>query len=841
MTELPIDSLRGELRQALIQTNRLILSAPTGSGKSTRIPQMLVEDVFPDGGQILILQPRRLAARLLAARVAQERGGRLGEEVGYHIRFERVFGRQTRILFITEGILLRRLLEHPELPGVAAVILDEFHERHLYGDISLARMLDLQEQSRPELRVIVMSATLDRSGLQEYMGPTAQILESAGRVFPVDIQHVPQNPGPEPIWETAASAVARAFPGSSGHALVFMPGAYEIARTLSALRAEFGGEVPLLPLHGELPPAEQDRAVASGGPRRIIVSTNVAETSLTIDGVTLVVDSGLARVARFDPQRGIDTLLVEKISRAAAEQRAGRAGRTAPGVCVRLWTAYEHQRRAERELPEVHRLDLAETVLTLKACGVGPLEKFRWFDPPAPEALAQAVLLLTDLGALDASGNITDIGRRMLPFPVHPRYARLFLEAEQRGCVAAAARIAALTQTRNVLTKVDARTAEDREELFGGGDSDFLFLFRAVEFAKQKGFRADACRPRGVHGEAARQAVRLEEQFLDIARGQGLTLDGSPTVPAEESALAKCLLAAFADRVARRRSAGNYQCDLVHGRRALLPKSSEAAGSWLVVAAEVNEIGKGVGHSEVQLGLATAIEESWLEEVFPEDFSERRTLLFDATQNRVVERRETVYRDLVLRSSDRDARPDPEVAACLAAVLRERGPALVGWGEDEENYLARINFVARHFPETGIQAVGAEERELLLEQFCEGSTCLRDLKEKSFRPTLKAWMRPDQAAALERLAPERIALPGGKSARVQYGAEDARVAVRIQELFGVQGGLTLGGGRVTVLIEVLAPNHRPVQITKNLTTFWQETYPQIKPQLQRRYPKHRWD
>jgi ATP-dependent helicase HrpB len=836
---LPIEELRPALREAWPQSNRIIVEAPTGSGKSTGLPCILREEFLPEEGEVWILQPRRLAARMLAARVAHLRGVPLGGEVGYQIRLDRVGGRSTRIWFMTEGILLRRMLEAPELPGVAAVLLDEFHERHLYGDISLAQLVRLQEERRPDLKLLVMSATLDGELLKNYLGPGCRHLVSEGRFYPVEVEYLAQQPGDQPVWELAAEAVARAFPQSTGHALVFMPGAYEISRTVAAVRAELGANVPVMALHGEMTARDQDEAVAPGGARRVIVSTNVAETSLTIDGVTLVVDSGLARVAKFDAQRGIDTLLIEKISRASAEQRAGRAGRTAPGRWLRLWTQYEHERRAARELPEVRRMDLAETVLTLKACGVGDLAAFRWLDPPEETSLRRAELLLRDLGALDHAGDLTSVGRRLISFPVHPRYGRLFLEAEKRQCVRAAALIAALAQNRSILTRVDRKVEEERQDLFGGGSSDFSFLFRAFSFAQKNNFRTESCRRLGIHAEGARQVARLFAQFLEIAERFGW--DTEAVAPAEEE-LAKCVLAAFADQVGRRRSAGNYVCDLVHGRRGVLSKHSLAGDSWVVVAAEINEIGRGQGEAEVQLGLVTAIEEEWLEELYSEDFSETREVVFDATQNRVVERRLRRFRDLVLRETNRDATSGAETAACLAQVIRERRPELSGWGDPEELWIRRVNFVARHFPELEIPSIGAEERDLLLEQFCEDATCLRDLRQKAAGPVLRSWLRGDQVAAVERLAPERLPLPGGKTAKVQYSEQgEARTAARIQELFGLPGGLRVGGGRVPLTIEILAPNHRPVQVTQDLENFWRETYPQIKPQLQRRYPKHRWE
>jgi ATP-dependent helicase HrpB len=401
---LPIYEIEQEIVSRLRQNRRLVLQAPTGSGKSTQVPQMLLQHGFLEGGEVVVLQPRRLAARLLAARVAREREVELGKEVGYQVRFERVAGPETKIRYVTEGVLLRQMLQNPTLNGVQAVILDEFHERHLYGDITLAQVLELQEKSRPDLLIIVMSATLQAGMLERYLEPCS-LLTSEGRTYPVEIDYWPTKKGQNdtPVWELAAEAFEKHVEsGGTGDVLVFMPGSYEIHQTIGAIgRSPQARGYVLLPLHGELPPAEQDAAVARYEQPKVVVSTNVAETSLTIEGVRLVIDSGLARIPRYDADRGINTLLIEKISRAAADQRSGRAGRTGPGRCMRLWSSQEHWDRPEHELPEVKRLDLAEVVLTLKAAGVEDLRQFRWLEAPAEPALQHAVELLTDLGALE--------------------------------------------------------------------------------------------------------------------------------------------------------------------------------------------------------------------------------------------------------------------------------------------------------------------------------------------------------------------------------------------------------------------------------------------------------
>ena len=439
---LPIYEIERHLVAGLQATRRLIVSAPTGSGKSTQVPQMLLDHGLLGAGQVVILQPRRLAARLLAARVAWERKVPLGREVGYQIRFENVTSSETRIRFVTEGLLLRQMVQDPKLRGVSALIFDEFHERHLYGDITLARALELQETGRPDLKLLVMSATLDAAPLEQYLKP-CRVLESQGRTHPVEVEFAatPAYLEKRPVWQQAAEAFSDFVrSGGQGDVLIFMPGGFEISHTIEAIRHcdEARGFV-LLPLHGELPPHDQDAAVARYERRKVVVATNVAETSLTIDGIRCVIDSGLARIPRYDPYRGINTLLVEKVSRASADQRAGRAGRTAPGLCQRLWSREEHAHRPQQELPEVKRLDLAEVVLTLKAAGVEDLRSFRWLERPEEQALAHAEELLTDLGALKPINHqlsaahrlsLTALGRKMLACPLHPRYARMLRAAQ---------------------------------------------------------------------------------------------------------------------------------------------------------------------------------------------------------------------------------------------------------------------------------------------------------------------------------------------------------------------------------------------------------------------------
>jgi len=913
---LPIYEIEADIVARLKENRRLILSAPTGSGKSTQVPQMLLQHGFLERGQVIVLQPRRLAARLLAARVAEELGVSLGGEVGYQIRFENVTGPQTRIRFVTEGVLLRQMIDDPALAGIAVLIFDEFHERHLYGDITLARALDLQEIERADLHLIVMSATLDLDLLAKYLGQAGRsvpnpprpatgpplgeehtapcaVLTSAGRTFPVEIEYAPQASYADkrPTWDQAADSFSGYISaGGGGDVLVFMPGSFEIAQTIEAIRhtPESKGFI-LLPLHGELPPREQDAAVARYGQPKVVVSTNVAETSLTIDGIRLVIDSGLARIPRYDPYRGINTLLVEKISQSSADQRAGRAGRTAPGTCLRLWSREEHSHRPVQEMPEIKRLDLCEVVLTLKAAGVEDLRKFRWLEPPEEQSLAHAEELLTDLGALGPQpefvsalgespgklrtglegGNlcplpegegqgegeaafgppsasplkrtrITALGRRMLAFPLHPRYARMLIAAQDYGCVYQAALVAALTQGRDLLLRNIGRDASAlREDLLGEkASSDFWILMRAWTYASKNQFRLEACRKLGIHSLTARQVGPLFDHFLRLAERQGLDIQPRE-VPDE--ALQKCILIGFSDRVARRLDTGTLRCELVHRRRGVLARESAVQHSALLVVAEVREVEGKDKELNTILSLATAIEAGWLRELFPEDLERELHVAYDPSAKRVQAAEMLRFRDLALSAQRVEPPPADEAARLLAEEVIAGRLLLKGWDHTVDQWILRLNLLSQWCPELELPPITDLERRHLIEQLCHGAISYKDIKDKPVKPTVQSWLGDAQRDLLDKHAPERIELPNGRTPKVTYVPDGLPyIAVRIQELYDVTQAPKIAWRRVPVLVHVLAPSMRPVQITQDLAGFWKEHYPGIKQELQRKYPKHDW-
>ncbi len=855
MTKLPIFQIEPALVKACAGSlTRLVIQAPTGSGKSTQIPQMLLDrGLVPAGRQIIILQPRRLAARLLATRVAAERRSAIGREVGYQVRFENRISTDTRIVFVTEGILLRRLVSDPGLAGVGAIIFDEFHERHLFGDITLARALQLQNSLRPDLKLIVMSATLDKTALEQFLTPCT-VLRSEGRMYPVRIEYLPKpvDSARIPIWETAASETARLVAQEpAGDVLVFMPGSYEIHRTIQALNARPETRGCLIcPLHGELAPRDQDAAVAPGERRKIIVSTNVAETSLTIEGVRLVVDGGLARMARFDPYRGIDTLWIEKISQASADQRAGRAGRMAPGVCVRLWTEREQTERAPREIPEIRRVDLAETLLMLKASGCVDARTFPWFEPPEDRTLVRAETLLRDLGAADEkTGEITEVGEGMLAFPLHPRYARMMQAAEAVGRVRSVALIAAMTQERGLLLKrTDSQVEEQRDRRLGDEVlSDFFMLMRAWSEAEAHDYNVDYCRGLGIHAGVARQAGRLYEMFCKIAIGQGLPLE--PEIVADD-AVRRCVLAGFADQVARRLDGGTLRCEIVHGRRGVLERASVVRKSAFVVAAEVREVESGFtkkpapvgakGDMDVLLSLVTAIEPEWLEELFPGSVREETQVRFDDSR-RVIAERGRFYHDLVLEMKRGGNPAEGEAASLLADEIQAGRCTLKHWTDEVDQWLLRVNLLRKWCPELDFPEISADDRRLMLEEICMGAFSVKEVKERPVLPVVKNWLDGRKQSMLDKYLPERLDLPGRRKVKVLYSESNPpTIAARIQDLYGVQESIRIAMGRQLVTIQVLAPNYRPVQVTSDLTTFWSEGYPKAKKELQRKYPKHKW-
>jgi len=835
---LPIHDIHDEIVRALSPGARLILQAPTGSGKSTQVPQMLLDGAeIPDGRQIVVMQPRRMAAKLLARRVARERNGNVGDEIGYQVRLDRRAGSRTRIRYVTEGILLREWLREPDLPHIDTLVFDEFHERHLYGDLSLAQALRLQNTSRPDMRVVLMSATLDTAPLQAFL-PDAAVLRSEGRAFPVDIRYLDRDPraSATDIWDSAAQAAERLATLTEGDFLIFMPGRFEIDRTLDALQRTAAGKASdCFPLHGDLSNEQQDRALAPSPRRRILVATNIAETSITIDGIRGVIDSGLARIARFDPARGVDQLEVEPISQASADQRAGRAGRTAPGICVRLWTPAGHNTRPLRETPEIHRVDLAEAVLTLRALGIRDWSTLALPDPPDEAVLKRTEAFLFDLGAFDASGELTEVGRQMLDYPAHPRVARLMLEAEARGVHEPAALLAGILQGRPVFQhKISSAQRQRRHDLFGAdGSSDLLMQVLAVSVAARNRFERRFCDEIGLHAGSARQAAQVAGQFARIGSRRAGTESDSP-----DTALRKCIAVAFADRLALRRSFDTRRCDLVDGRVAELDSDSVVTDARLLVAAEIRDFAR--GSVPVLLG-ASRVEESWLQEFWPEHFHETDEVRYDEQSKRVLAEKRAQFGSLVLESRLSHEVSDEDASRLLAEAVEAGTVPLPGWDESVDRWITRLNCLAAWRPDWELPPLTPEDRRTLIEHMLCGCRTRKDVKNLDVRAQIETWLSPMQLTLLSEQAPERIDLPNGRRARIRYEEGNSPVvSSKLQDFFGMKEAPCVAGGAVRCRVEMLAPNGRPAALTDELSGFWKGAYALVRKDLKGRYPKHDW-
>lgn len=785
MDALPIDPLLDRIAAAA-SAGAVVVEAPTGAGKTTRIPPHLQSQ-----GQIWVIEPRRVAARAAARRMASERGWTLGQEVGWHVRFDKRCTDRSKIVVMTGGILLRRLVADPFLDGVGAVVFDEVHERALDLDLGLALVRELREE-RGDLGLIAMSATLDGERLAAWLG--APRITSEGRAFPVELRYR-NRPDDRRIEDQVADGVRELFGDIDGDLLAFLPGVREIHRTAERL-ADLPADV--VPLYGDLPPDKQDAALGVGPRRRIVLATNVAESSVTVPGVRGVVDSGLVRRPFFDPSTGFDRLSTVRISRASADQRAGRAGRTAPGVALRLWTERAHRDLAPFDPPEIRRSSLAGPVLQLLDQGIDP-RSFGWFEPPRPEALDEALTLLADLGAVDGI-RLTRVGRELLRIPLHPRLARLVHAAGELGQGEMGAMAAAWLSERDPLGPWSP-----------GATSSSDLLDRVEALAKGRGHPAGRRNLMRVAGQLARSAPRAREQLGSV------------------EGLGRAVLAAWPDRVALRREPGSPRARMVGGEGVALGPESAVRDADLFVAIDLGHRRDG----DRRVRVASAVERDWLELVSDQQ------LEWDAEREAVRAFDVVRYRDLVLESHP--TRPDRERASeVLAAAALE---ALDRVQPDTERWISirdRILSLHHWFPDEWPDLDAAFYTQIA-GRLCEGRKSFAQLRKADWIGPVRDHLGWKLWSELDQLAPERVEVPSGSNIRLRYTPGDPPVlAVRMQELFGARETPTVGRGRVRVRLELLAPNHRPQQITDDLAGFWERTWPEVRKQLRGRYPKHPW-
>lgn len=795
---LPIDDALPALLEALEANANAVLVAEPGAGKTTRVPLALLDAGWRQDGKILVLEPRRLAARAAARRMAGELGEKPGETVGYRVRMESKISSKTRIEVVTEGVFTRMILDDPELSGISAILFDEFHERSLDGDLGLALSLEVQSALRDDLRLVPMSATIDAAGISKLLGD-APVIESKGRSFAVETRYLGRAPQ-ERIEPQVVRAVLQALREETGSILVFLPGQGEIKRTADLLSGKVPANCQIAPLYGGLDSKVQDAAIrpAADGNRKVVLSSAIAQTSLTIEGVRVVIDSGLARVPKYEPQTGLTRLETVRVSRASADQRRGRAGRTEPGVCYRLWDEAQTISLPDAETPQILEADLSGLVLDLASWGTSDPGSLTFPDPPPAAAWSEATTLLTDLHALDGSGRLTSEGKGLAKLPLHPRLAHMLIEGSERKLGYTAALIALLLS----------------EPGLGGGDPDLRTRLRNVRNDKS---------------QRAKDGRALASRWLKQAGSTGITIDA-------ESAGALLALA-YPDRVAQARGqTGRFR--LANGRGAELPVEHALSAAQFLTVAEIQ--GKAAS-GRVQL--CAPITRTEIEDLFADDITEEDEVQLTKDGN-LKARRVTRFKAVELQSVTISA-PDPAaIERALLAEVKRRGVARLPWSKDQERFRKRLSYArengTKDLPDLSDGALTAD-LDIWLGPFLAGMTKLSAIDAQVLGNALQALLPYDASEKLDAVAPSHFTAPTGSKVPIDYGAAAGpTLSIRVQELFGLKGHPSVCNGRLPLLLELLSPAQRPIQITKDLPGFWAGSWADVKAEMKGRYPKHPW-
>lgn len=811
---LPIDEVLASLHDALVAHRSVVLQAPPGAGKTTRVPLALLEAPWLAGQRMVMLEPRRLAARAAARRMATTLGQAVGDTVGVRMRGETRVSARTRIEVVTEGVLTRMLQGDPSLDGVGLLLFDEFHERSLQADLGLALAMQAQELLRPDLRLLVMSATLDVEAVSALLGG-APVITSRGRAYPVDIRHVLRRDG-QRVEGAVAAAVRRALEKDEGSVLAFLPGAGEVRRTHELLNdGSLPPDVRLHPLYGDLPAEAQDAAIAPTRPaeRKVVLATSIAETSLTIDGVRVVVDSGLSRVPRFSPRSGMTRLETVRVSQASSDQRAGRAGRTAPGTCYRLWAVEEQSGLLARATPEILDADLAALALDLAVVGVRDASELRWLDAPPAAALAQARELLRQLGAIEETGRITTHGRAIVELGVHPRLAHMLLRARAIGAGATACLIASLVEERDVLRRDPVRREAD--------------LRSRVAIVAGEG--------RAEHQDVDRDAVR---RVRELSRRWHAELGADGQTRVDEDVVGRLLALAFPDRVARRRDGAGERYLLRNGFGAVLDDAGGLTGSEFLAIAELD------GRMPAsRIYLAAPLTRRDVEELFRDQIERVDVVEWDAASGTVRTQRVERLGAIELRAVP-VREPDAFAVArtLLSAIARGDGVALQ-WSDSARRLRDRLRFVRvrdASWPDVSDEAL-RDTMDLWLLPRLVGLRRRAEVEQLDLGEALLEMLTWEQRRSLDAFAPTHVTVPTGSRLPIDYGDPDAPVlAVRLQELFGLAETPRIAGGAIPLTLHLLSPARRPVQVTRDLAGFWRSSYFAVRRELRGRYPRHEW-
>ena len=852
---LPIDPYISEIIEELRAHAALVLVAEPGAGKTTRVPPAILRSgLLPAGSaKLVLLQPRRVAARAIAGRIAEENQWQVGQEVGYQMRLESNIRTHTPLRVLTEGVLTRQLLDNPFLDGIGLVVLDEFHQRSVHADLALAMLRQIQQTVRPDLRIVVMSATMAVEPVAAFLAP-CPVMNIPGRTFPVKISHQP--PGHVPLETHLVNVIEQllersvaplAASGSDdeeepGDILVFLPGVGEIQRCKTALTpAVQRWNLLVLPLHGSMSMDEQMRVLKPADRRKVILATNIAETSLTIDGVRTVIDSGLMRQAGYDARRGMDRLETMRISEASARQRAGRAGRTAAGNCVRLWSLGEDRGRAEFDVPEIKRIDLSSTLLSVYTWDPSNPDHFAWFEKPSESALEGTRRHLALLGALATAPDrgLSPLGRTLAQLPVPPRLGRMLIAAGPLGLWGEASLLAALISEKDILTSQRGGAGANIS-----AESDVLRRMEIFEQIRTDGFPGHGPWT-GVDMAAVAHVDRVRADIFRIGRevvwkNSSGGLKTSITGADREQSLLKLLLAAYPDRVCRRRGDDHQRALMVGGKGVRLALSSSVQHPEFFLAIDIQDDSRS-SRGEAVVVWASGIDSAWLMEMFPHAVVQTQTVEWDSTEQRVVALRRWIYHDLILREN-RTGSPDPVVAASmLAEEAQPHLPEIMAADEGARQLLARLALLRRAMPELEVPQITPEVITEILFQACAGKRSMAELRAENWRESIWNVLSYPVRRALDLHAPQTITLPSGRSATLDYSAEGLpTLAVRVQEMFGCAHTPRIADGRVAVQLQLLGPNYRPVQITSDLASFWKQGYFLVRKDLRARYPKHAW-
>ena len=822
MNSCPIDHILLSLKETVTGSRSVVLHAPPGAGKTTRVPLALLDVIPAEQGRIIMLEPRRISAVSAARWMARLLGEEAGETVGYTIRFDSRVSDRTRIEVVTEGILARRLQTDPGLEGVAMIIFDEFHERSIHADLALALCLDISKGLRPDLKLLIMSATLDCGPIATLLG-NAPVVTSGGKAFPVEERYSAESRN-RPLREKIVDTVAAALKETSGDILVFLPGSGEIHQCSDALRAIIpgkSGNLSIHPLYGDLPFEEQERAILPSEKRRIVLATNIAETSLTIEGVGVVIDSGLTRRLQYDPSTGMNRLITVNTSRASAEQRKGRAGRLGPGVCYRLYSRHAFQSMIPFTPPEILVSDISSLLLELAVWGVKEPSLLAWLDPPPAAALDSARQLLSSLGLIDRTGSVTPEGRRAVRLPLHPRLGKMLLRAAESGCSGLGADLAAILSERDIVRRNSAVS----------GDPD---ISRRLDMLSA--WRSSRKAPDSADLWALRAADRTAKQLLRLLAGMSRVDDKKFS---DQDMIPRLLLSAFPDRIAKKREDANGSFVLSQGRGMRLSAESCLAGSPYIVAVHLD-----AGEStEGRVHIAAALSEPLIRQECSKNIRTKRRIEWSKKERKIIAAAEESL-GAVLLSVKPFPPAEEEVLPILCEAIKN-GQASVSFSTEARKFQARISLIRKAFPEQNMPDLSEEHLianpEAWLMPWLGRMRTAQDISSLDILPALRAMVSWKQQQFLDEQAPTHLSVPSGSRIAIDYAAGEIPVlSVKLQEMFGLADTPAIAGGRVKVLLHLLSPARRPVQVTQDLKGFWNNGYQQVKKELKGRYPKHPW-